>query len=133
MLTGPKSVVSRSVRPSLVFNAPVRTAEACCEPGSEGCACSMGAGSLASAAKTGGAKRTPEKRSANSRSAPRRGLGKSLRSKRIFIVERNFWPGGRLLYFARPNLPQGSGAAQPHIAAGIAVLQLLQHAHNTFQ
>src|SRR5882724_888819 len=134
MLTGPKSVVSRSVRPSLVLNTPVRTAEVCCEPGSEGCGCSMAAGSLASAAKAGGVSRTPENKSASSgTSAARRAMEKSFCSKRMFIVERNFLPSDRLLNFARANLPQGSGAAQPHIAAGIAVLQLLQHAYYAFQ
>src|SRR5216684_7917978 len=96
MLTGPKSVVSRSVKPSLVFNTPLRTTEACCEPGSEGCVCLVGAGSLASPAKTGGASRTPEKRSASSgSSAVRRAMERSLLCKRIFIVERKFlavWP-----------------------------------------
>jgi len=40
----------------------------------------------------------------------------------MFIVERNFPPSDRLLHFARANLPQGGGAAQSHVAAGITVV-----------
>src|SRR5258708_18844357 len=38
----------------------------------------------------------------------------------------------RLLHFARANLPQGGGAAQPHVAAGITALQLFQRANHAF-
>jgi hypothetical protein len=48
----------------------------------------------------------------------------------MFIVERDFLPSDRSLHFTRANLPQGRGAAQPHVAAGITVLQLLQRANH---
>src|SRR5258708_40181929 len=38
----------------------------------------------------------------------------------------------RLLHFARANLPQGGGAAQPHVAAGITALQLFQRSNHAF-
>src|SRR6266849_3922458 len=133
MLTDPRSVVSRSVSPSLVLNTPVRKTEVCCELGSAGWVCSMAAGSLASAAKTGGAIRAAEKTSAKTwNSATRRAMGKSLGCKSMFIVERNSLPSDRLLYFARANLPQSGGAAQPHIAAGIPALQQFEHANHAF-
>jgi len=50
----------------------------------------------------------------------------------VFIVERNLLPSERLLYFPRTNLPQRGGAAQPHVTAGIAALQLLQGANHMF-
>src|SRR5882724_10170534 len=128
MLTDPRSVVSRSVRPSLVFKAPVRTAETCCEPGSAG-----GAGSLASAAKLSPASSPAEKRKVKTwKSATPRAMEKSLRWKCVFIVKRNFLPSKRLLYFPRTNLPQRGGAAQPHVTAGVAALQLLQGANHMF-
>src|SRR6266852_925494 len=133
MFTDPRSVVSRSVRPSLVLKTPVRTTEARCEPGSAGWVCSMAAGSLASAAKTGGAILAAEKTSAKTwNSGTKRAMEKSLGWKRLFIVERNSSPSDRLLYFTRANLPQSGGAAQPHIAAGIPALQLFEHANHAF-
>src|SRR5260370_4484168 len=51
----------------------------------------------------------------------------------MFIAELDFQPSDWSLRFARANLPQGGGAAHPHVAAGIPALQLLQHANHAFQ
>src|SRR5215470_19854352 len=55
----------------------------------------------------------------------------NLRWKAEFIMRQNL--SGELLHFARPNLPQSSGAAQPHVTVGIPMLQLLKNANHAFE
>src|SRR5260370_9163761 len=51
----------------------------------------------------------------------------------MFIIEIGLYTSDWSLRFARGNLPEGGGAARPHVAAGIPGLQLLQHANHAFQ
>src|SRR6266478_6895389 len=130
MFTDPRSVVSRSVRPSLVLIVPLRTMDACCEPGSGGWVRAVSSGSLASAAQAGGVSGAKKKSIARTgNSATRRATEKGLGWKSASIVETI---SDRLLHFTRANLSQGSRAAQPHVTAGIPVLQLFQSANHAF-
>src|SRR5438045_54000 len=106
MFTDPRSVVSRSVRPSLVPIVPLRTMEACCEPGSGGWVRAAAGGSLASAAQAGGVSGAKKKRIARTESsATRRATEKGPCWKIAFIVETI---SGRLLHFTRANLDRKS-------------------------
>src|SRR4029077_6553357 len=101
-----------------------------CEPGSGGWVPAVTSGSLASAAQAGGLSGARKKRIARTgNSATRRATEKGRCWKGAFIVETI---SGRLLHFTRANLPQGSGAAQPHVTAGIPVLQLFESANHAF-
>src|SRR5260370_4017609 len=50
----------------------------------------------------------------------------------MFIIEIGLYTSDWSLRFARANLPQGGGAAHPHVDAGIPAVQLWQHANHAF-
>src|SRR5438045_9445846 len=96
MFTDPRSVVSRSVRPSLVPIVPLRTMEACCEPGAGGWVRAAAGGSLASAAQAGGVSGAKKKRIASTESTATRAAPENGHGWKIAVIGPPIY--GRLLH-----------------------------------